>query len=299
MVYAPETQSGGYFNDQERDVTSLQWVEALSLSRDLWRGQHVFKFGTDLQQSNYDGTSVSRPVEIRRLDGSLAERTDFGGIVAAEGGRHGVRGVRAGSLAPQFAGDLRVRPAARSRRGRRAASTGRRAPAWPSACCRRDAASSAGGYGKFVQRTPLNVDAFPSFEPRTVTRFAADGAPLGTVDAVPTASTALADTGGPRRQRRVGSAVRPPCSAEAGVSRTPGHPRVHPQPDSGGRGAAPVEHRHVALQGARSDGALPRRRSARPDAVVRVVARAPPISTTTISSTATSAIRSSAPTRTT
>ena len=79
MVYAPETQSGGFFNDQERDVTSLQWVEALSLSRDLWHGQHVFKFGTDLQQSHYDGASVSRPVEIRRLDGTLAERIEFGG----------------------------------------------------------------------------------------------------------------------------------------------------------------------------------------------------------------------------
>ena len=26
MVYAPQTQSGGFFNDQDRDVTSFQWV---------------------------------------------------------------------------------------------------------------------------------------------------------------------------------------------------------------------------------------------------------------------------------
>ena len=37
MVYAPQTQSGSFFNDQEREVGSLQWVEALSLSRDLAR----------------------------------------------------------------------------------------------------------------------------------------------------------------------------------------------------------------------------------------------------------------------
>ncbi len=36
-----------------------------------------------------------------------------------------------------------------------------------------------GGYGKFVQRTPLNVEAFPLFESRTVTRFATNGTPLG------------------------------------------------------------------------------------------------------------------------
>ncbi len=78
MVYAPETQSGGYFNDQTRDVVSVQWVEALSLVRNWRHGEHVFKFGTDLQRSHYGGSSISRPVEIRRLDGTLAECTDFG-----------------------------------------------------------------------------------------------------------------------------------------------------------------------------------------------------------------------------
>jgi hypothetical protein len=36
-----------------------------------------------------------------------------------------------------------------------------------------------GGYGKFVQRTPLNVETFPMFESRTVTRFGPTGLPLG------------------------------------------------------------------------------------------------------------------------
>jgi hypothetical protein len=36
-----------------------------------------------------------------------------------------------------------------------------------------------GGVGKFSQRTPLNIGAFPSFESRVVSRFAADGAALG------------------------------------------------------------------------------------------------------------------------
>jgi len=36
-----------------------------------------------------------------------------------------------------------------------------------------------GGFGKFVQRTPFNVEAFPSFERRTVSRYAADGSALG------------------------------------------------------------------------------------------------------------------------
>jgi hypothetical protein len=36
-----------------------------------------------------------------------------------------------------------------------------------------------GGVGKFAQRTPLNVGAFPSFESRQVSRFAVDGVEIG------------------------------------------------------------------------------------------------------------------------
>ena len=35
-----------------------------------------------------------------------------------------------------------------------------------------------GGIGKFVERIPLNVEAFPTFESRTVTRFDVNGRPL-------------------------------------------------------------------------------------------------------------------------
>lgn len=177
MVYTPDTQRGGFFNDQERSVTSFQWVEALSLSRD-WRGQHVFKVGTDVQRSRYSGESFSRPVEIRRLDGSLAERIDFG---ASQG--QSVAGTEIALFAQDrwrvnsrltFEFGLRV--------DRDAVVEGLN---WSP---RAGAAVSVlpegrgiirGGLGKFVQRTPLNVDAFASFEPRTVTRFTAGGAPLG------------------------------------------------------------------------------------------------------------------------
>ncbi len=177
MVYAPETQSGGYFNDQDRDVTSVQWVEALSLTRDFWHGEHVFKFGTDLQRSHYNGTSVSRPVEIRRLDGSLAERIEFGppssqlvsgtefAVFAQDRWRlnsrvtfeFGLRLDRDGVVervnwSPRAGAAVSVLPEGRG--------------------------IIRGGFGKFVQRTPLNVDAFPSFERRTASRFGVDGLPL-------------------------------------------------------------------------------------------------------------------------
>jgi hypothetical protein len=178
MVYAPDTQSGGFFNDQERDVTSVQWVEGLSLSRDLWRGQHVFKFGTDLQHSRYEGASISRPVEIRRVDGTLAERIEFGGPSEQR-----VNGTELAAFAQDrwrlnsrvtFEGGLRLDRDAVVERVNWSPRAGIAIGVLPEG-----RGIVRGGFGKFVQRTPLNVGAFPSFEPRIVSRFRSDGLPLG------------------------------------------------------------------------------------------------------------------------
>ena len=174
MIYAPESQRGGYFNDQERDVTSMQWVQAFSLSMDNWHGEHVFKFGTDVQRSSYDGESLSRPVEIRRLDGSIAERIEFGGATGQS-----VKGTEVAVFAQdRWRMNPRLTFEFGLRLDRDAVIEGVN---WSP---RAGAAFSVlpegrgilrGGFGKFVQRTPLNVDAFTSFEPRTVTRFDAGG----------------------------------------------------------------------------------------------------------------------------
>jgi hypothetical protein len=178
MVYAPETQSGGFFNDQERNVRSYQWVEALSLTRNLLGGQHVFKFGTDLQRSDYKGLSTSRPVEVRRLDGSLAERTVFGPATtqSVDGTEFAV-----------FAQDRwRVNSRLTFELGLRVDRDGvGKGTNWSPRAGAAIAVLSGGrgilrgGFGRFAQRTPLNVGAFESFEPRTIGRFNVDGSPIG------------------------------------------------------------------------------------------------------------------------
>jgi hypothetical protein len=174
MVYAPETQSGGFFNDQERDVTSLQWVEALSHTRDLWRGQHVFKFGADLQSSRYHGSSVSRPVEIRRADGTLAERTLFGARSEQR-----IDGTELAAFAQDrwrlnsrvtFEIGVRVDRDAVVERVNWSPRAGAAIAVLPEGD-----AIVRGGFGKFSQRTPLNVGAFPTFERRVISRFGAGG----------------------------------------------------------------------------------------------------------------------------
>lgn len=178
MVYAPDSQGGGFFNDQRREVTSTQWVQALTLSRDNWHGEHVFKVGADIQRSRYTGESVSRPVEIRRADGSLAERIEFG-----PRSRQSVAGTEIAIFAQdRWRVNSRLTFEFGLRLDRDAVVEG---ATWSP---RAGAAFSVlpqgrgilrGGFGRFVQRTPLNVDAFTSFEPRTVTRFAPGGGPPG------------------------------------------------------------------------------------------------------------------------
>ena len=177
MVYSPQTERGSFFNDQEREVNSVQWVEALSVAR-KWRGQHVFKVGTDLQRSQFTGFSASRPVEIRRLDGSLAELTVFGdrsaqqvsgfefAVFAQDRWRVNSRVTfELGLRSDRDAVVEQVNWSPRAGVAIGVAPEGR--------------AILRGGVGKFVQRTPLNIEAFPTFEPRTVARFTPDGAPLG------------------------------------------------------------------------------------------------------------------------
>lgn len=178
MVYAPESQRGNFFNDQAREVGSFQWVEALSVSRDNLAGQHVFKVGVDLQRSAFDGFSESRPIEIRRLDESMAEHTVF-----SERSEQQVSGLEFATFAQdrwrvgsrvtlevgfRFDKDQIVDRVNFSPRG--GVSIG---------LLPEGRGILRGGVGKFVQRTPLTVGAFPSYESRTVTRFAADGSPLG------------------------------------------------------------------------------------------------------------------------
>ncbi len=180
MVYAPQTQSGNFFNRQERDVRSYQVVEALSISKDRWAGQHVFKVGLDLQRSTFDGDDFSHGVDVVRLDGSLAERTTY----------------RAGEIDPGVSGTefalfaqdrWRVNDRLNFELGLRmdrddivervnySPRVGMAVSILPEG-----RAILRGGFGKFAERTPLTVGAFTQYDTQTISRFAPDGSALGT-----------------------------------------------------------------------------------------------------------------------
>jgi hypothetical protein len=179
MIYAPQSQGGNFFNRQERHVSGLQVVEALSFSQDEWLGQHVFKLGFDLQHSEFHGDSVSSQLDIVRLDGSLAERaiyartapeqkvsgTEITGFVQDRWRVNNRLNFELGlrldrdsipdrlNVSPRFGMAVSLLPEGRG--------------------------ILRGGVGKFFERTPLTVGAFTQYEVRTARRFDATGTPVG------------------------------------------------------------------------------------------------------------------------
>jgi hypothetical protein len=179
MVYAPQSQSGNFFNRQERNVSSLQVIEALTMSQDRWLGQHVFKVGIDLQRSRFDSTNLSHQVDVVRLDGSLAERTTYSpsevfpevsgtefAVFAQDRWRVNDRlnvefGMRADrddvvesvNYSPRIGASVSLLPEGRG--------------------------ILRGGFGKFAERTPLTVGGFTRYDVQTIRRFTPGGTELG------------------------------------------------------------------------------------------------------------------------
>ena len=180
MVYAPQMQSGTFFNSQERDVRSLQVIGALTIAQDRWRhGQHVFKLGVDMQRSSFEGQSISRGLDVVRMDGSLAERTTYQQVVPEQD----VAGTElAGFIQDRWRVNDRISLELGLRADREAITerinfsprAGMSISVLPDG-----RAILRGGIGKFVERTPLTVGAFSQYETATVQRFAPGGAPLG------------------------------------------------------------------------------------------------------------------------
>jgi hypothetical protein len=79
MLVTPNGFGGNYFNDWTRSSDQVEAGEAVTLPQKHWHGRHNLKFGAEVNHRSYDGTTVSRPVQILRADNSLTEQIDFTG----------------------------------------------------------------------------------------------------------------------------------------------------------------------------------------------------------------------------
>jgi hypothetical protein len=174
MELTVDGNRGGYFNRQQRRTHAYQWSETVTLSRSSRVGDHLVKVGFDALRSSYTGESASRPVIVRRADGTVGWRQDFSGPTAQRA---------AGTDVAVYIQDrwrvnrrLVVEPGVRADHdgvlGRATLSPrlGAVVSVFPP-----DVGILRGGVGLFCERTPLNVAAFESFEAATVTHFGPDG----------------------------------------------------------------------------------------------------------------------------
>lgn len=180
MVITPESNRNNFFNDQKRQTDSQQWLNTLLVSPGGRAQAHLLKFGVEASHSQYDGNSVSRPVDIRREDGTLYERMTFSGLSTQDVGATDFSAFAQDRW--QATNRLVVEGGARIDRD--GVTGDSNVSPRLGAALKADANGDGiirGGAGRFVESVPLNVAAFPSYETRTLTFFVADGVtPAGT-----------------------------------------------------------------------------------------------------------------------
>ena len=176
----PESARGSFFNRQHREASTLQFIESISGASRSRGVLNLYKAGIDLLYNRFEGASTSRPVLIRRSDGTLARRLDFPGVQTQQ--------FDSSTDLAIYAQD-RVQPGERwyAELGARLDRDGvlRRYNVTPrigsAYLLRADGSSTLrGGYGLFFERTPSVAGVFTEYESFLDTRYAADGVtPLG------------------------------------------------------------------------------------------------------------------------
>ncbi len=71
--------TGNYFNSQQRTAWRSELTEQYTQTWNGPLGPHLFRVGGSVGFGNYDGTNVSRPVELLRSDGSISRLITFAG----------------------------------------------------------------------------------------------------------------------------------------------------------------------------------------------------------------------------
>ena len=79
MLVTPDGWDGNFFNSWTRSGNEWEVRPAFQFAEKTWHGRHELKIGLDASHRSFDGSSASRPVQLLREDGSVAERINFQG----------------------------------------------------------------------------------------------------------------------------------------------------------------------------------------------------------------------------
>ena len=77
MLITPDGRGGNFFNTWNRTSHQEEFLESYQFPQRHVLGRHIFKIGGDFEHRSYDGSSISRPVQLLREDGTLAGQVDF------------------------------------------------------------------------------------------------------------------------------------------------------------------------------------------------------------------------------
>src|SRR5258705_3619661 len=79
MNFAPNVNSGNFFNQQSRKSKRYQALEVYSFSPPKFVGEHFMKVGGGINYITFDGRNTSNTVRILRADGTRSQQLDFVG----------------------------------------------------------------------------------------------------------------------------------------------------------------------------------------------------------------------------
>jgi hypothetical protein len=79
MLVTPDGWGGNFFNSWTRNGNEFEIRPAFEFADKTWHGHHELKIGLDVSRRSFAGSSVSRPIQVLRQDGSVAEQIAFQG----------------------------------------------------------------------------------------------------------------------------------------------------------------------------------------------------------------------------
>jgi hypothetical protein len=178
MQVTPDGWGGNFFNSYTRTSNQVEAQETFRFPQKEWHGQHQLKLGGDAIYRSYEGTSLSRPVDVLRADATLAERIEFSpaGLLKATDSEQGLFVQDHWGLRERLALDLGLRFSGQTL-GKAATVAPRLGVVYAPGTSARTILR--GGIGVFYDRAPLLAGSFSSNPTRVVSLFDAQGTPVG------------------------------------------------------------------------------------------------------------------------
>ena len=175
QIITPTGESGNYFSAQDRHSARTEFFETYDFpERQFFGGSHKVKVGFNFTSVSNRMNYSAHPFNLRRSDGTLAERTTFENVPPIRAANRTYTGfIQDRVIArPNLSFDLGIRIEDQRIAGERNFSP-RAGFAWSP--FRGDTTIVRGGFGFFYDKVPLNIRAFASYPARTVTNYGLDG----------------------------------------------------------------------------------------------------------------------------